>query len=148
MPSENRIEETLLPWLQRTLDLFLPYLPSSTVIEDIQPITALPPPIYTLRTEESTVDTLIDHLDLSTEPKPNGLEPTAANAEAGPSRPGRRGSQGYEPNGLGKQTRKADGWTWARLRKNERVTKTGWWQDVREIELEFEEDGDHDRLVY
>jgi len=29
---------------------------------------------------------------------------------------------------------------WARLIKNERVTKKGWWQDVREIEIEVEDD--------
>nr|XP_018265994.1 NADPH-ferrihemoprotein reductase [Kwoniella dejecticola CBS 10117]OBR88152.1 NADPH-ferrihemoprotein reductase [Kwoniella dejecticola CBS 10117] len=35
---------------------------------------------------------------------------------------------------------KPDDWVWATLRKNERVTKGDWWQDVREIELEFEDD--------
>jgi hypothetical protein len=32
-----------------------------------------------------------------------------------------------------------EGTTWARLRKNKRVTPEDWWQDVREIELEIED---------
>ncbi|OCF33987.1 NADPH-ferrihemoprotein reductase [Kwoniella heveanensis BCC8398] len=34
---------------------------------------------------------------------------------------------------------KPDDWVWATLRKNERVTNKDWWQDVREIELEFDD---------
>lgn len=29
---------------------------------------------------------------------------------------------------------------WAKLIKNERVTTAGWWQDVREVEIEVEDD--------
>jgi len=29
---------------------------------------------------------------------------------------------------------------WAKLMKNERVTKETWWQDVREVEIEVEDD--------
>lgn len=31
------------------------------------------------------------------------------------------------------------GWTWTTLKKNKRVTAEGWFQDVREIDLELEQ---------
>ena len=34
---------------------------------------------------------------------------------------------------------KPDNWAWATLKKNQRVTRADWWQDVREIELEMDD---------
>jgi len=116
----SSIEETLLPWLRQTLDLFLPYLPTSLKNKEIAS-TSLSPPIYKL---EKTGEDLVKLAELDLDSQVNGHR----NAEAGPSR-----IRKAEP------TWKRDDWVWATLKKNRRVTKEDWWQDVREIEFEFED---------
>ncbi|WVW78975.1 NADPH-dependent diflavin oxidoreductase 1 [Kwoniella bestiolae CBS 10118] len=130
--SPNGIEDAFIPWLQQTLDTFLPYLPVSP---DYVPIssTELPPPIYSLtpiatssKRTNGDLDIPLDGLSISS--TPNGHSTSAPTRVEDTLRD--------EDDGLVKP----DDWVWATLRKNERVTKGDWWQDVREIELEFEDD--------
>ncbi|KAK6904242.1 NADPH-dependent diflavin oxidoreductase 1 [Kwoniella mangroviensis CBS 8507] len=135
--SPNGIEDALIPWLKQTLDTFLPYLPVSP---DYSPIssTDLPLPIYSLtsiasssnskrKQKESELDIPLEGLSISS--IPNGH--TACEA---PTRV--EDALHHESNGV----IKPDDWVWATMRKNERVTKEDWWQDVREIELEFDDE--------
>ena len=134
------IEGSFLPWLQQTLDLMLPYLPPPPVDFVPSPRTYLPPPIYRL---EPVCEPKIDCLSLS--PSTNGyslpLEPLAvlsnghsgANGHVlGQSAPTRSTDPG------GNESKPSD-WVWASMTENRRVTPEEWWQNVREIELEFED---------
>ena len=116
----SRIEETFGPWLQQTINLMLPHLPPPPSDFAERPVTALPPPIYTLDPEPSLENlslndsvngdykaTMVKQKDLARSVVPNETKP--------------------------------DDWVWARLTRNKRVTKADWWQDVREIELEIED---------
>ncbi|WVQ83849.1 NADPH-dependent diflavin oxidoreductase 1 [Cryptococcus sp. DSM 104549] len=129
--SPNGIEDAFLPWLQQTLDLFLPYLPLRSPNASTYTTTSLPPPLYALTpvpsADNSTSDDEYgDFGRLSISPTPNGhAAPSIADVI-------KKGSQCTRE--------KPDNWVWATLRKNSRVTKEDWWQDVREIELEFEDD--------
>ncbi|KAK8846562.1 NADPH-dependent diflavin oxidoreductase 1 [Kwoniella newhampshirensis] len=125
--SPNGIEDAFLPWLQQTLDLFLPYLPSTSSSPPL-PLTGLPPPIYSLR-PVSVLDDVPVNLDrLSISPLPTNGHSTAAPSRVEDS-----------VQGHGSSSSKPDDWVWATLGKNTRVTKEGWWQDVRGIEIEFED---------
>lgn len=100
----------------------LPHLPPPhTTFEPIS-TTSLPPPIFAL--------------DYSS-PSLNGLSlDERANGKAAQVAPARIVDQAH---GAASTDLKPDDWSWARLTKNKRVTKEGWWQDVREIELEIED---------
>lgn len=107
--ADGRIEETLLPWLSATLDAICPYLPgpSEAPLAD----SALLPPAYRF---EPALDlrslSLADEPAVATDGKAVSVDADAV----------------YCP----------PGWEWGTLRKNARATAPGWWQDVREIELE------------
>ncbi|WVO15705.1 NADPH-dependent diflavin oxidoreductase 1 [Cryptococcus depauperatus] len=126
--SPNGIEDAFLPWLKSTLDLFLPYLPPTRPGPSEISAMDLPPPIYRLKPvkENLAEDISFDRLSLST--TSNGHSTTA---------PARIIDQGE--NRMLRQTRELNDWTWVTLKKHNRVTSQGWWQDVREIELELED---------
>lgn len=107
-------EESFLPWLQRTLDAIVPYLPGPST----PPLaaTALPPPIYAL--EPVPVENEFSGLALSNK---DGQK----NGEASSSIP----TAVHAPKG----------WKWATLTKSRRVTAERWWQDVREFELTLDD---------
>ena len=100
----------------------LPHLPQPDPASEPIPSTSLPPPIFAL--------------DYST-PSLNGLSlDERANAKVAQLAPARAVDQAH---GAASTDLKPDDWFWARLTKNKRVTKEGWWQDVREIEFEIED---------
>ena len=105
-----------MPWLQQTVDLVLPHLPTPLASFKEDPNTSLPPPIYNLEYEPS-----IGKLTLNAEQTeaPTRMEDAL--------------------NGVNQDDGKPQDWIWARLARNRRVTKEGWWQDVRDIELEIED---------
>nr|XP_019008983.1 NADPH-ferrihemoprotein reductase [Kwoniella pini CBS 10737]OCF47764.1 NADPH-ferrihemoprotein reductase [Kwoniella pini CBS 10737] len=108
--SPNGIEDALLPWLKETLDTFLPYLPLSSDFNMLSS-TDLPPPIYSLT------------------PIAN-----SSKIKNGPNIP-------LEKLSIIASSSNGDSHTApTRVEDNEIVTKDDWWQDVREIELEFEDD--------
>lgn len=81
------------------------------------PITALPPPLY--------------HLDMV--PPSTTLSVTDSNGHAT-----------AETKQVGDSLEDDDdvlepGWLWTKLKRNKRVTAEGWFQDVREIQLEMEQ---------
>jgi len=122
----DSIEETLLSWLEQTIDLMLPYLPPPSPNFTSSPPTVLPPPIYAL---EPVSEPNIDCLSLKA--LTNGHTPTNGHApsQAAPTRT-------TDPGG---SETKPDDWIWARLTRNKRVTPEDWRQNVREIELELED---------
>ncbi|WVQ75346.1 NADPH-dependent diflavin oxidoreductase 1 [Cryptococcus sp. DSM 104548] len=127
--SPNGIENAFLPWLQETLDLFIPYLPPAKLnITSPLPTTELPPPIYALTKHNRPPTDDLDLGRLSISPTPNGT--SAAPTRQEDKRKGNASISRVKP----------DDWVWATLKKNERVTSDDWWQDVREIELEFEDE--------
>ena len=145
---ERRIEETFRPWLEQTLDLMLPYLPPPH-LDYIPPLpTSLPPPIYSLEPEDES-----KFACLSLSPPTNGH----SSHDTGQTRKtngrtliadGVAGSQTAPTRAIdpgGDDTKPSD-WTWAHLTRNTRVTAEGWWQKVREIELEFEDPSTYVRL--
>lgn len=114
----NRLEETFLPWLERTTSAMLPLLhPSPPISFKVLPITALPRPLYRLEkvTPTATVSVSTSAGHATTDKKQVGdcLED---------------GDDVLEP-----------GWVWTKLKRNKRVTTEGWFQDVREIHLELEQ---------
>ncbi|WVR04245.1 NADPH-dependent diflavin oxidoreductase 1 [Kwoniella sp. DSM 27419] len=130
--SPNGIEDAFLPWLQQTLDMFTPYLPDAPSSSAPRSSTDLPPPIYHVTSPASGSKAVqeeipLDRLSLS--PPPNGTPQT----RAAPTRV--EDEVHHQARGL----IKPDDWVWATLRRNQRVTEAQWWQDVREIELEFED---------
>ncbi|WVQ68745.1 NADPH-dependent diflavin oxidoreductase 1 [Kwoniella botswanensis] len=135
--SPNGIEDALIPWLKQTLDTFLSYLPVSP---DYSPIssTDLPLPIYSLTSIASSSNSKRkqkeDGLDIPLEGLSISSLPNGHTASEAPTRVA--DVLHHESNGV----IKPDDWVWATLRKNKRVTKEDWWQDVREIELEFEDE--------
>lgn len=116
-----RIEETFGPWLKETLDSMLPLLPPPSPNFTPVPTTSLPAPIFDLDFSAPNLS------KLSLADLPNGQDYTKA-----PSR------VVDESHGAASSDLKPDDWSWARLTRNNRVTKDGWWQDVREIEFEIE----------
>lgn len=130
--APDGIEEQLVPWLKQTADTMSKWLEPvpGHVHRDI---TELDDPIYAFdwQDEERAVSTDLKRLSLNgTEnglrPRHNGSESDAI-ASGGPD--GKSGfCEGVKP----------DGWVWARLRSNRRVTDAEWYQDVRDIELELE----------
>jgi hypothetical protein len=122
----HRIEETFVPWLNRTVDAMLPYLPSpSPCFQPFGP-TSIPPPLY----------------ELCEVPGANGntvhaLEEGDAVDTVLPDRTARLSLA--DDRLRDRQEVMEEGTTWARLRKNKRVTPEDWWQDVREIEFEIED---------
>lgn len=118
------IEETLLPWLAKTLETFVPYLPGPST----PPLgsTELPPPIYRLEpVDEAAVS--LDSLSLDDE-----------NGEVYADVPEEYRSQSKAARAARARVYHPPGWGWATLSKNQRVTSKDWFQDVREIELELE----------
>lgn len=113
-------EETFLPWLKNTVDVMLPHLPVEPSFT-ARPATAIPGPIYSL-------DYTPEVSDLSLSDSPVGHQPV----EPAPTR------VEDAANGVTGDAEKPDDWLWATLRRNKRVTKDDWWQEVREIELELE----------
>ena len=100
-----------------------PHLPPVSDTFEPQPPTSMPLPIFTLDYVAPSLDTL----SLS------GAR-TGPVAEPAPSR------VVDETNGVASSSTKPDDWMWATLTRNKRVTKEGWYQDVREIELDIEDD--------
>ncbi|CAK9784196.1 riboflavin synthase domain-like protein [Cutaneotrichosporon oleaginosum] len=131
--APDGIEETLLPWLERTLAAIVPYLPGPSCAP--RPDTELPPPIYRLEpVEDADVAKALDRLHLaSADPSDSKAEYTDI-----PPADSRNGS---EANGITESARAMvyhpAGWQWATLSRNKRVTAPDWWQDVREVELEL-----------
>ncbi len=118
-----RIEETFIPWLKRTMDAMLPYLPPPSPSLTYGP-TALPPPLYEL--SPASLSNGFQSLN------PNGdavsmLANHTSHLNIGDHR------KKYRQHTL------EEGMTPVTLRKNKRVTPEEWWQDVREIELELED---------
>lgn len=120
--TDGSIEEAFLPWLKQTVDLMVPHLPPISDDFDVQPSTSLPPPIFAF----DYVSPSFDSLRVS--------EQADSHDQVAPSR------AADEMDGVGSSSMKPDDWMWSRLTRNKRVTKDGWWQDVREIELEIEDE--------
>lgn len=118
------IEDTFVPWLQQTLDLMLPLLP--TVEPEFEPRSTIEPPAPLFRMETVQLDGAFDKLRLYN------------NASVPPqSAPPRNGDR---DTGHALQLLKPEDWVWAKLVDNTRVTSSDWWQDVRQIELDLEDE--------
>lgn len=136
------IEETFVPWLKQTVNTMSPLLEPSSQEHKSYLWTDLPPPLYSLRPSRDHHDLIEDigGLDLN----------EGRNGQAVPSRvEDGEDTFNHHPNGRLNGNGNGDAppsswtvpkdWTWARLSRNHRTTGEGWWQDVREIELEFED---------
>jgi hypothetical protein len=107
----------------------LPYLP---VIEGFvpSPNTSLPPPIYRLEPVEPVTNGALEKLSVSK----SGNKSTTNGQIPAPLRAIDELNGHNDPGGW-----KPDDWIWAKLVENKRMTQDGWWQDVREIELEIDD---------
>jgi sulfite reductase alpha subunit-like flavoprotein len=122
----TRIEDTFVPWLQQTLDLMLPLLP--TVEPDFSVRNALDVPSALYDIVPTSLNGALEKLRLHS----NGTD-----AEAPPQSAPPRNVD--EANGSELELLKPQDWTWTKLVKNTRITAENWWQDVREIELDLED---------
>lgn len=120
-----RIEESLLPWLEKTLAAFVPYLPGPCS----PPLAAsdLPPPIYRLE-PVSDIEAALGSVSIDGDSGPCYADIPDKYRDENPIVSAARARVYHPP-----------GWGWAVLGKNRRVTAQGWFQDVREIELELED---------
>lgn len=105
----------------------LPLLPPVPGYLEPLPSTDLPPPLYTMDFQH--LNGTFDKLRLHS----NGAD-TSTPPQSAPSR------KADQINGNGVAALKPDDWIWAKLVKNQRVTADGWWQDVREIQLDIEDE--------
>lgn len=111
----------------------LPYLPPPPPDFAVHSTTDLPPPLYSLapaKTSQSGLEVATNGdavVDQVTE-RAQGLHSEQDGTSLVPS----------GQNGSGHAIMEA-GTTWAVMRKNQRMTPEGWWQDVREIELDLED---------
>jgi sulfite reductase alpha subunit-like flavoprotein len=114
-----------VPWLQQTLDIMLPLLPAAE--PDHRPRSNIEPPAPLFRMENVQLDGAFDKLRLYNNGTDASVPPQSA--------PPRKGDQetGHELKLL-----KPEDWAWAKLVDNTRVTSSDWWQDVRQIELDLE----------
>ncbi len=110
--------------------------------------TELPPPIYF---HEPLLERKIDRLSIVSSinghslppnghapldnvhgPLPNGNAKVSNGHTPSQTAP----TRSYDPGG---SEIKPSDWVWVRLTQTRRVSAEGWWQNVREIELEFED---------
>ena len=115
-----------MPWLQQTLDLMLPLLPTIEPDFTTRTTVDIPPALFDM--EPTAVNGSFAKLRLHS----NGTD-----AEAPPQSAPPRNVD--EANGTELELLKPHDWTWATLGKNTRITAEDWWQDVREIELDLED---------
>lgn len=106
----------------------LPLLPAVPGFIEPTPSTDLPLSLYSM--DYQSLNGTFDRLKLHS----NGAD-TPTPPQSAPAR------KVDQVNGHGSEPIKPDDWIWARLVKNQRVTADGWWQDVREIELQLEDRG-------
>ncbi|EIW68114.1 NADPH-ferrihemoprotein reductase [Tremella mesenterica] len=144
--APDGIEQAFQPWLKGTLEAILPHLQLQPD-HRVQDIHSLPPPLYIL---EPALSARMSNLDLNSDqhstqsqqqPPSSHSHSKAVNGHvAGPVRE-------IDSNGVKSRSKsvgeeeiwKPPGWFWAKLTKNTKVTKEGWWQDVREIEFDLED---------
>lgn len=131
--APDGIEEALVPWLENIVDVmseWLEVVPGKAELGSYD----LDDPIYSIEWEESEdparVTNGVEHLSLNGHDTPEQAQGHSAAA------PGR---QEDVKRGTASAHSKPKDWVWARLTRNERVTAADWYQDVREIELEFED---------
>lgn len=101
------------------MSAMLPLLPSASGNLDALPNTAIPPPLY-----------LLSPLKGDQGPIQNGPEIGISDLSISNQA---KDSLREEADSL------EDGWVWAKLVDRTRATAEGWEQDVREIELELED---------
>jgi sulfite reductase alpha subunit-like flavoprotein len=104
----------------------LPLLPTVEPGFTTRSVLDIPPPLYTM--EPASLDGTFNKLRLHS----NGTDASTPPQSAPP--PNADEANGHEAGLL-----KPHNWSWATLVRNTRITKKDWWQDVREIELEFED---------
>lgn len=114
----ERLEETFVPWLERTTAAMIPLLhPPISREYQAPPIIALPQPLYRLENVTSAATIPVSTSDGTATAHKKQVKASFQD-----------GDDVLEP-----------GWVWTTLKRNKRVTAEGWFQDVREIELELEE---------
>lgn len=104
----------------------LPLLPTIEPGFSTRSVIDIPPPLYSM--EPVSLNGTFDKLRLHSNGTDTDMPPQSA-----PPR------QADEANGHELELLKPHDWSWARLVRNTRITAKDWWQDVREIELEFED---------
>ncbi|GHJ86425.1 hypothetical protein NliqN6_2827 [Naganishia liquefaciens] len=115
--APDGLEETFLPWLEKTMSAMIPLL-HPPVSKEIQapPIVALPQPLYRLENVDSAATIHV------------------ASSHGTPASDGKKVKASIEDDDDVLQP----GWLWTTLKTNKRVTAEGWFQDVREIDLNLE----------
>lgn len=118
-----------MPWLQQTVDMMLPLLPTMEL--DVTPRSPLDVPSALYDMEPAVLDRTFEKLRLHS----NGTNSSSPPQSAPPR-------HADEANGTESELEllKPHDWTWTTLGKNTRITAHDWWQDVREIELDLEDD--------
>lgn len=132
------MEQAFVPWLESLMEGVIPHLlpvPRHANTER----TDLSEPIYRMSLlDDETHPTQLARLSLDEEgrPKRNGGSNGDKEGVEGSIAPVRVEDA---TRGQAHEVLKPDDWVWATLQRKERVTAEGWWQDVRELELELED---------
>jgi hypothetical protein len=160
--APDGLEETLVPWIKDTVDVVLPHLaPPPEGFQELA-TTDLPPPLYRIdylddhaggvkghaagyakvandqngtraAPQEGDLEDSLASLHINGNSRTNGHDAlTNGTVSAAPTR------EADTPHGVG-GVWKPDDWQWATLRRNERVTREDWWQEVREFDFELDD---------
>lgn len=143
--APDGLEETLGPWMAAAVAAVLPHLaPPPANFQEVSP-TELPSPIYQISPvhratnghsstakgwDRQDIANRMESLALGGAEQDSGVSGTAISAA-----PAREEDALHGANGVWKP----DDWQWATLRRNDRVTRGDWWQEVREFDFELDD---------
>lgn len=121
--------------MKETVEIILPHLEPPLSFSD-RSATDLDEPIFKIDLVGESQNDLagsLESLCIDGHGKSNGKMEESRVATAAPIR------EEDTANGVGGWW-KPDDWTWATVKRNHRVTRADWWQEVREVELDLEGD--------
>jgi sulfite reductase alpha subunit-like flavoprotein len=136
--APDGMEQAFVPWLESLMEGVIPHLLPVPRHVDTER-TDLAEPIYRISfLDDEAVPNQLERLSLDEEgrPKRNGGPNGDAEGVQGSIAPVRVEDAIH---GQAHEMLKPDDWVWATLKRKERVTTQGWWQDVRQLELELED---------
>lgn len=143
--APDGLEQSLVPWLESLIEGVIPHLQPVDGARETDR-TELADPIYRVEFLHETELSRIEDLRLDEEEQYKRDDKAAESLVNGHL----HGKNGDARNAAGPplfggsdkshQVWKPDDWGWATLWRKDRVTKKDWWQDVREIELELEDE--------
>jgi hypothetical protein len=133
--APDGLEQSLVPWLDSLMASFVPHLRQVAGAAETER-TELGKPIYRLEWLDEVEKVSLEKLALEEQESCRKARGSNGQHGAGSEVAPVRVEDALHDNAH--EVWKPDDWGWAVLRDRRRVTQEGWWQDVREIELEME----------